>query len=124
MQIPDYSLAREGNLYGLWDNDTQELAFSCKYEYLRAIHDHYIIFQQNGRRGLMYYDGRILFKNKYDELCRLKYFHHGTTFWTLVKNLALELGHKMIWEYDWVMENFINLQFDGSFEYGRIGGYQ
>ena len=36
LQIPDYSLAREGNLYGLWDNDTQELAFSCEYEYLRA----------------------------------------------------------------------------------------
>ncbi len=292
LQIPDYSLARECNLYGLWDNDTQELAFSCEYEYLRAIHDHYIIFQKNGRRGLMYYDGRILFENKYDdigfielrsaislfvwykernlyhiatihgeilmrnlpdlnivspdlsethfirypwsnycvwstdysrcrsplnllideldyplafasldetfdfgrnassskssaglslqeqanwviagwyhiarrldelatrfgfvyhmafltsplfldtlgccykkakvlifrqellrqppivvdallihELCHLKYFHHGTTFWTLVKNVALELGHEMIWEYDWVMENFIN----------------
>lgn len=68
LQIPDYSLAREGNLYGLWDNDTQELAFSCEYEYLRAIHDHYIIFQKNGRRGLMYYDGRILFENKYDDI--------------------------------------------------------
>ncbi len=66
LRKPDYSLARAGNLYGLWDNDTQELAIPCEYEYLRAIHEDYIVFQKDGRRGLIHYDGRILFENRYD----------------------------------------------------------
>ena len=77
----EVSLAKNGDLFGLWNAEMQQFVLPCEYESLKVSNYYFAIFQQGGKKGVMNADLQTVIDNSYDDIGIVEHYLGLAYFW-------------------------------------------